>query len=73
MPKVSVYLPEDLYREARERRLPISALAQQAVEAALRRGETDRWVDAVRARGPRCRAAIDTSSLLGEVRDDFGS
>jgi hypothetical protein len=76
MPKVSIYLPDDLYREARDRRLPLSALAQEAIEVALRRGRTDAWVAQVRARSPRRppgSAPIDTAELLDRVREDFGS
>ncbi|MBB6374592.1 post-segregation antitoxin (ccd killing protein) [Pseudonocardia eucalypti] len=39
MPEVEVYLPDELYREALEAGLPLSALAQEAVERALRDGE----------------------------------
>ena len=73
MPKVSVYLPDELYRQARDHGLPISALAQRAVEEALRCAATDTWVAAVRARAPRSTTDFDTSALLAEVRDEFGS
>lgn len=35
MPKVSVYLPDELYRRAKEKDLPISTLTQEAIERAL--------------------------------------
>ena len=35
MPKVSVYLSQELYDRAKEQELPISALAQEAIENAL--------------------------------------
>jgi post-segregation antitoxin (ccd killing protein) len=73
MPKVSVYLPDELYREARERRLSISALTQQALEAALRHKRTEQWVERVRARPPRVSERVDTAALLGRVRDEFGT
>jgi post-segregation antitoxin (ccd killing protein) len=48
MPRLQVYLPEDLYREVKERRLPASELLQGAVRAELRRqellAETDRYL-----------------------------
>jgi len=72
MPEVSVYLPDELYRSAREHELPISALAQQAIEAALIRTATNHWVERVRARPARFRGTIDTADLLDCVRDDFG-
>jgi post-segregation antitoxin (ccd killing protein) len=71
MPKVSIYLPDDLYRRARERDLPISALAQGAIEAALRRTHTDDWIASVRRRPPRVTESIDTAELLAKVRDEF--
>jgi post-segregation antitoxin (ccd killing protein) len=50
IPKVSVYLPDDLYRETRERNLPPSALTQDAIvldasalhDAALHRERANR-------------------------------
>lgn len=48
MPRLQVYLPEDLYREVKARRLPASELLQGAVRAELRRrellAETDRYL-----------------------------
>ena len=49
MPRMQVYLPEDLYREVKERGLPASELLQQAVEAEVRRRrlneELDRYLE----------------------------
>lgn len=72
MPKVSIYLPDALYREAQARRLPLSTLAQQAVEAALRESDRQDWVAGVRSRPQRCHTVIDTTLLLTEVREEFG-
>jgi len=48
MPRVQVYLPEELYRSVKERQLPASELLQGAVRAELRRQElleeTDRYL-----------------------------
>lgn len=48
MPRLQVYLPEDLYRAVKERRLPASELLQGAVRAELRRrellAETERYL-----------------------------
>lgn len=45
---MQVYLPDDLYRELKKRRLPASELLQEAVRAELRRqgllAETDRYL-----------------------------
>ncbi len=73
MPKVSVYLPDALYREAQARGLPLSALIQQAVERALAESDRQDWVAGVRSRPRRYDAAIDTEQLLDDVRADFGS
>jgi hypothetical protein len=55
MPRMQVYLPDELYRLVKKRRLPASELLQNAVRAEVRRldllSETDRF----------------TSSLLAEV------
>jgi len=37
MPRMQVYLPDELYRAVKERGLPASELLQEAVEAELRR------------------------------------
>jgi post-segregation antitoxin (ccd killing protein) len=48
MPRLQVYLPDDLYAAVKERRLPASELLQRAVRAELRRrellDETDRYL-----------------------------
>jgi hypothetical protein len=48
MPRMQVYLPDDLYEAVKERELPASELLQDAVRAELRRQElleeTDRYV-----------------------------
>jgi hypothetical protein len=55
MPRMQVYLPDELYRLVKKRRLPASELLQSAVRAEVRRldllSETDRF----------------TSRLLAEV------
>lgn len=40
MPRLQVYLPDDLYLEVKERGLPASELLQDAVRAEVRRRET---------------------------------
>ena len=48
MPRMQVYLPDELYRLVKKRRLPASELLQKAVVAELRRldllSESDRYV-----------------------------
>jgi post-segregation antitoxin (ccd killing protein) len=49
MPRLQVYLPADLYKVLKARRLPASELLQQAVRAEVRReallAATDRYLD----------------------------
>jgi post-segregation antitoxin (ccd killing protein) len=72
MPKVSIYLPDELYRAAQERKLPLSALVQEAVERAIRTSDRKEWVARMRARAPLTDVVIDTEAVLDEVREEFG-
>jgi len=49
VPRIQVYLPDDLYRAVKDRELPASELLQHAVRSALHRQElleeTDRYLD----------------------------
>ncbi len=45
MPRMQVYLPDELYREVKERGLPASELLQEAVTAELRRRELESRAD----------------------------
>jgi post-segregation antitoxin (ccd killing protein) len=73
MPKVSVYLPDDLYRAAQARKLSLSALTQDAVERALRSSDRQEWVDKVRSRPRRCTTTVDVGAILDDVRSEFGA
>ncbi|WP_043503227.1 type II toxin-antitoxin system CcdA family antitoxin [Georgenia sp. SUBG003] len=73
MPKVSVYLPDELYRRARERGISLSAVTQEAVERALRTADVADWVSRERARPPRAERQVDVGSLMDEVRREFGA
>ena len=72
MPKVTVYLPDELYRAAQARKLSLSALTQQAVRHALQSSERQDWVVRVRSRPMRCDSVIDTALLLTQVREELG-
>ena len=51
MPRMQVYLPEDIYKQVKARALPVSEILQNAVKTELRRqellAETDRYLDAL--------------------------
>ncbi|MGB4779759.1 type II toxin-antitoxin system CcdA family antitoxin [Microbacterium sp.] len=72
MPKISIYVPDALYAEVRERGVAVSAVAQQALEQAVRRERNAAWRAAAAARAPRTSHVIDTSGLLRDVREEFG-
>lgn len=46
MPKVCIYLPDRLHAEVRRLDLPLSSLAQEAVERAVAADARARWVRA---------------------------
>lgn len=73
MPKVSIYLPDALYADVRAKDIAISAVAQSALEAAVRRKQNAEWVSAARSRPLRAGAPIDTGALLDDVREAFGT
>lgn len=73
MPKVSVYLPDDLYEAARSRGLPLSRLTQQAIRDSIEHAPNAAWLDQVRTRPRRHETEIDTGALIEDVREDFGA
>lgn len=72
MPGVSIYLSDELYAQAKERALPLSALAQRAVEQALAQSELQSWITRLQAR-PRRAVEVDSAALLREVREELGT
>jgi post-segregation antitoxin (ccd killing protein) len=71
MARVSVYLPDDLAREAREAGLNISRLAQEALNGSLSRSETNRWLDGLE-RLPRADVAhTRVLEAVDRARDEF--
>ena len=74
MPRMQVYLPEDLYRAIKDRGLPASELLQRAVQAELRRQalleETDRYLKELVAEVgvPSAKAMAKADSLSRRVR-----
>ena len=72
MPKVSVYLPDELYERVRAQGVSLSGVTQSALEQQLSAAVVDAWVDRVGATAPRLREPVDTTALLDDVRDEFG-
>jgi post-segregation antitoxin (ccd killing protein) len=73
MPKVSVYLSDELYAAARSRGLSLSVLTRSAVEQALAASARQDWVARMAALPPADGPVLDTGDLLGGVREEFGS
>jgi metal-responsive CopG/Arc/MetJ family transcriptional regulator len=61
MPRIQVYLPDDLYQQVKERGLPASELLQEAVRAELRRQELLEQTD------------VYLAELIAEVGDPSAS
>ncbi len=71
MPRMQVYLPDDLYRAVKDRGLPASDLLRRAVQAELRRQrlleETARYVDELVAEvGPPDDAAMARAEAVAD-------
>ncbi|MBA2624805.1 MAG: hypothetical protein H0U89_04270 [Acidimicrobiia bacterium] len=75
MPRMQVYLPEELYQEVKQRGLPASELLQEAVRRELHRrellAEADRYledlVDEVGEPSPRSVSRAET--VVRAIRD----
>lgn len=74
MPRMQVYLPEELYRAVKERQLPASELLQDAVRAELHRQElleeTDRYLEELieRVGEPSPQAIARAEALSRSIR-----
>ena len=70
MPRVNVYLPEDLADRAKRADLNVSALAQDAIRRALSANETNAWLAGLP--GESASAASHESALeaLDAERDE---
>lgn len=72
MPKVSIYIPDSLYDEIRQRGLPLSQVAQRAFRDALSTDSNAEWIAAARRR-PVKTSTIDTETLMDAVDAEFGA
>lgn len=73
MPKISIYVPDDLYAELRRQNLPISTLAQDAFRDALDSRHNREWIARARQRPARSSSAVGTAEIIAAVRDEFGA
>lgn len=73
MPRMQVYLPDELYKVVKEQHLPASELLQDAVRAELHRqkllAETDRYVEELvnEVGEPSAQAAARANRLAAEI------
>ncbi len=78
MPRMQVYLPADLYKVLKARRMPATELLQDAVRSELRRLEllaaTDSYVERLVARvgAPTARDHRRASAIVDRVRSRAG-
>jgi len=75
MPRLQVYLPDDLYNELKARDLPASELLQEAVRAELQRRDaleaTDSYLDELAAEigEPSRRQVARADAIARRIRD----
>jgi post-segregation antitoxin (ccd killing protein) len=75
MPRMQVYLPDDLYQQVKERSLPASELLQEAVRAELQRQELLEQTDAYLAElvaevgEPSARELARAEAIARRIRD----
>jgi len=75
MPRMQVYLPDELYKAVKERELPASELLQEAVEAELRRqrlnDEAGSYVEELVAEvgEPSTRERARAAAIARRIRD----
>ena len=71
MPRVNVYLPDDVAAAARAAGLNVSALTRQAIVDALARRATDEWLDSL-ASGESDVTGDEVLAAIDAARDELG-
>ncbi len=71
MPKLSVYLSDEVYEAVRRYDIAVSAVAQEALLAEVARRANDEWIARSRLRPVRTEP-VDTATVIDEVRAEFG-
>jgi heme oxygenase len=72
MPRVNVYLPEDLASEVSAAELNVSAIVQQALRDELAKQRASAWLDGVRALPPVDIPEDAIREALAGAKEDFG-
>jgi post-segregation antitoxin (ccd killing protein) len=71
MARVNVYIPDELLREAREAKLNISSLTQEAITTKLKKHTTREWLDSLKDL-PRLNISHEeVMKALDEGREDL--
>ncbi len=70
MPRVNIYLPEDLAREAKRAGVNVSALAQGAIRQALDEQATNAWLDRLSASTSPSVSHEEVMAALDAARDE---
>lgn len=74
MPKVGVYLPDELYAKARELGVSLSAVTQEALERRIAEASVSQWLTGQLTRPPRRTAvSVTTEELMDAVDEELGA
>ncbi len=73
MPRVNIYLPDDLAAEAKEAGLNVSQVAQDALRKQLKTKKTAEWVARVQKLPPTGVTHEEVMDALSAVREEMGS
>jgi post-segregation antitoxin (ccd killing protein) len=72
MPRVNVYLPDDLADMVKHAGLNVSSIAQEALRAALTDMATDSWLDEVARLGLPTVTHDEVLAAVDAARDELG-
>lgn len=73
MPRVNIYLPDDLAVAVRDAGVNVSQVAQVALQRELDRRATSAWLAEVRGLPPSKIRQADVIAALDAVRDELGT
>jgi post-segregation antitoxin (ccd killing protein) len=72
MPRINIYVPEDLAAKAREAGLNVSRLTQEAIRIELGRQELRSWLKELERLPKHDISHEDVMAALDAARDEFG-